>query len=141
MTTTSTTYASAPRPKLSQGRLWFGFTAAAAAWVVHGISGFFITWQACQDGDGDWTFLSELEVRWLLGVITITLMALAAAAGLVSFSSWRRLRERRRFIEAEAPDREEFMALGGVLVSTVFFLGILWAGLGPVLLDVCVTAK
>lgn len=137
----ATAYTARPRPRISQKRLWFGFAAGAAAWVVHGITGYFITWQACQDGDGDWGFLSSLEVRWLLGAITIAALAVAAAGGFLSFANWRRVRERRKLTEAEAPGREEFMALTGVFIGTVFSLGVLWAGLGPVLLDVCVTAK
>lgn len=137
----SRTFTGRPHPRIPQGRLWFGFASGALAWVVHGITGFFITWQACQDGDGAWGFLSELEVRWLLGVLTLGALAVAAVAGAVSFANWRRLRESRRFMEAEAPGREEFMALSGVFIGTAFFIGVLWAGLGPVLLDVCVTAK
>lgn len=127
--------------RLPKGRLWFGFAAGAAAWVVHGVAGFFVTWQACQDGDGSWGFLSELEVRWLLGLMMLAMLAVAAAAVAISYGNWRRLARHRRLTDDEATGREELMALGGVLIGSVFVFGILWSGLGPLLLDVCVTAK
>lgn len=128
-------------PLLPQGRLWIGFAAAPVAWAIHGATSFFISWQACQDGTGDWGIFSEAEVRWLLGGITLGLLAVAMLAGAISYANWRRLPERRRLLKAEAPGREEYMAMLGVFMAVVFSVGIAWAGLGPVFTGVCVTAK
>lgn len=129
------------RGAVSEKRLWFGAIAAPTAWVVHGLSSYFITWQACQDGLGDWGPLSAYEVRWLLGGVGLTALAAAIAAGVVSVLNWRRLREPTPVFESEGAARDAFMAMGGVLVSIVFAVGITWGSLGPVLVGVCESAK
>lgn len=126
--------------RLPQGRLWFGTAAGAAAWAVHGLTMYVLVGEACKDGSGDWGALSELEMRWLLGGITIGLLAVAVTALALSFRNWRALAH-RPFTDALGRDREEFMALAGVFAGACFVAGIVWAGLGPLLLDVCVTAK
>jgi hypothetical protein len=61
-------------------------------------------------------------------------MFAVACVGLIAgMQSWREASARRR----AAADRVEFMALGGVLVSAAFVVGIGWAGLSAVFLDVC----
>jgi hypothetical protein len=124
-----------------RGRLWFGAVAAAAAWLVHASASVWITWEACQGGSVRWGALSEAGVRWLLGALTLALLGVAGAALGVSYRNWRALAGSRRLARAEAPDREEFLALGGIFIGACFVAGILWGGLGPLWLDVCVTAK
>ncbi|MCC6142674.1 MAG: hypothetical protein IT368_02595 [Candidatus Hydrogenedentes bacterium] len=128
-------------PRLKQSRLWFGFAAPAVAWAIQESVSFFITWQACQDGDGDWGFLSVFEVRAMLVSISIVLLAIAMAAGGMSYLSWRRLSADRKLIHAEAAGREEFMGFGGIFICAIFAFGIILGGLGPLLVGVCETAK
>jgi hypothetical protein len=59
----------------------------------------------------------------------------------VSFQNWRNLSARRDLIHAEGRRREEFMALGGVFVSTAFVLGIIWGGIPLILINVCRSAR
>ena len=127
--------------RIPRGRLWFGFTAAALAWVTHGFLSVVISASACQNGAYRWTWISESGVRVLLAVITIALLAVAVAAWIVSFQNWRSLSARRDLIHAEGRRRQEFMALGGVFVSTAFALGIIWGGVRLILINLCRSAR
>lgn len=126
---------------IPQGRLWFGACGGAAAWALHGFTCFLISAQACKDGTGYLGPLSPPAVRTLLAVITLAYLTVAITAGWVSWSNWRRLTEHRELIHDEAPAREEFMALVGVFVNSVFVIGIIWAGLPLIWLNVCVSAR
>jgi hypothetical protein len=130
-----------PPPRIEQGRLWFGTVAGAAAWALHGFTSFLISTQACKDGNGNWGPLPAASVRLLLGGVTLLFLGVAVAGGLTSLRNWRQLSQRRHVLNAEGLGREDFMALIGVFVSTVFVLGILWAGIPPILVDVCVNAR
>lgn len=123
------------------GRLWFGTCAGAAAWAVHGFSSFLISTQACKDGTGSWGPLSSTGVRLLLGGVTVVLLAVAAAGLLTSYRNWRLLSQRRELMRAEGLGREDFMSLIGVFVGVVFLLAIVWAGIPPILVDVCINAR
>lgn len=126
---------------LPRRRLWFGVFAAAVAWVAHSSTCFIITTQACADGVSDWGPLSGTGVRILLGIITLALLAVAITGGVVSFHNWRELSEQRRLTQAEARGREEFLALIGLFISVSFVIGIIWAGIPLLLMDVCVSAR
>jgi len=148
-------------PLIPRGRLWFGFVGAALAWLVHGFLSVVISASACRSGYYEWTWISAGGLQALLGLLTLVLLVIALAAGAVSFWNWRRLAayraqqppesrsdspferqpERRELLHAEGRRREEFMALGGVFVSTAFVLGILWAGLPLILVDICRSAR
>lgn len=135
--------------RIPRGRLWFGFAAAALAWLVQGFLSVVISASACQNGAYRWTWISEGGVCVLLAMITLALMAVAVAAGIVSFQNWRGLSEaragaraaRRELIYAEGRRREEFMALGGVFVSTIFIIGIIWGGIPLILINLCRSAR
>lgn len=148
-----------------QGRLWFGFAAGALAWLLHGFLNVVISASACRGEIYQWTWISAGGLRILLGVVTLALLTVAIVAGAISFRNWRRISELRarsqarnrpenqarnrtenevghpEFIHAEGRRREEFMALCGVFVSTVFILGILWGGIPLILIDVCRSAR
>lgn len=144
-------------PLIPRGRLWFGFVGAALAWLVHGFLCVVISASACRRGYYEWTWISAGGLQALLGVLTLLLLVIALAAGVVSFGNWRRLAAqrnqpqpessserppgRRELLHAEGRRREEFMALGGVFVSTAFVLGILWGGLPLIVVDICRSAR
>jgi hypothetical protein len=111
-------------------RLWFGFTAAAAAWLVHGFFSVLAATEACQGGRPG-------GARLLLALPTFVALVLAAAGGVVTYQNWRRLSAQPHLTRAEGRSREEFLALGGIVISIILFIGIIWGGLPLVLLDVC----
>ncbi len=126
--------------RISQRRLWFGSTAAAVAWALHGAACVILASQACVTGVGNLGSLSPPGVRWLLAGITIGLLAIAIIGGSVSFRNWIHLAAQNDLVHAEGRGREQFMALVGIFVSLAFVIGIVWAGLPLIFLDICIKA-
>jgi hypothetical protein len=127
--------------RISQRSLWFGSTAAAVAWALHGAACVIVSSQACLNGVGNLRSLSPLGVRWLLAGITIGFLAIAAIGGITSFRNWIHLAEHHDLVHAEGSGREQFMALVGIFVSLAFVIGIIWAGLPLIFLDICMKAR
>jgi hypothetical protein len=128
-------------PDVSEKRLWFGFSGAAAAWVFAGITDASLAWFACMGGEvTNWPFTTT-GMHVMLGLITFGLLAIATVGGIVSFKNWRKLSESGRFIEAEARGRKQFMAMIGVFISLSLGLGIIWFAIPVYILGVCVRAR
>jgi hypothetical protein len=121
------------------GRLWFAFAGGAAAWALQGAICVFISSNACNAaGYLSWEGLSSLTVRLLLALVTLVLMATALTAGVTAFKDWRRLVGSDVTLnKAEGRGREEFMSLAGWIVGSLCTVGIFWAGLPVVLLNIC----
>jgi hypothetical protein len=124
-------------PEIGPKRLWFGFSAAAFAWILTGFLDATLAWYACFGGESGWGIFTSTGLRVLLGFISFGLLAVAAAAGVISYRNWRRLSESDRFIEAEAHGRQQFMALSGVFLSVSLGIGIIWFSMGVYLLAIC----
>ena len=133
--------ASDPPSRISPRSLWFGTTAAAIGWALHGTICEIISSEACRNNVGNLGTLSPLGVRWLLAGITIVFLAIAVTGGLTSFRNWIQLAEHHDLVRAEGFGREQFMALGGIFVSATFVIGIIWAGLPLIFLDICMKAR
>lgn len=117
---------------VSERRLWFGVLVAPAAWAVQGFTSVILSTNACDAGN-----LNASAVRIALGVLTIALLAIALWGGVTAFRSWTILSHHRSLLASDAPGREEYMALIGMFSSLVFVIGLLWAGIPPVLLNLC----
>lgn len=130
------TYPAEPH-RLPQKSLWFGFGAAPIAWAIQGLVGVMVSAQFCPANTPGWAIMGETGVRIVLGIITLCLLAVAISAGVTSFRNWRLLAGHRELVHAEGINREAFMSLGGVLISTVFTVALLWAGIPIVMLSVC----
>ena len=122
-------------------RLWFGFSGAAVAWVIAGLADAIIAWFACMGAEVGSGVFTPVGMRVLLGVITFGLLAVATAGGMISFRNWQRLSEENDLIQAEGRTREQFMALAGILVSTVLGVGILWFSIPIYVLDICARGR
>ena len=127
--------------RIPPGRLWFGTTAAAVAWAVQGFTCFEIAVQACADGTDSWGPLSGLGVRILLGCLTLGFIAVAVAAGIVSYRTWTILAESRHLMQDEGLGREDYMALVGMFSSLACVVGLIWAGIPPIFFEVCNTIR
>jgi hypothetical protein len=125
---------------VSPKRLWFGFVGGAAAWILAGLLNVLFAWQSCLGGEAGSFVFTQTGIRVLLGVITFLLLALAIAAGVVSFQNWRALSEQREFSDAEGRGRREFMAMFGVFVSASLGAGIIWFALPIYIVRMCVRA-
>ena len=122
-------------------RLWFGFSGAAAAWILAGVADVWLAWVACMGHEVGSGVFTSVGMRIMLGVITFGLLAVATAGGLVSFANWRRLSESHDFIEAEGRGRKQFMALVGVFISVSLGIGIIWFSIPIYILGICVRAR
>ncbi len=127
--------------EISPRSLWFGTTAGAVAWALHGAACALISSEACVSGTGNWGALSADGVRWLLAAITLGFLAIAIVGGLISFRNWLHLAESHDLVHAEGRGRVQFMALVGIFLSATFVIGIVWAGLPLIFLDVCTKAR
>jgi hypothetical protein len=100
------------------------------AWVAHGLLSVLIAQATCPEG------VPDSARRWL-ALLTLAALVLAVVGGVVTYLNWRRLAEQPRVTRAEGRGREEFLALGGIFISVVFIIALIWGGLPLVLLDVC----
>jgi hypothetical protein len=136
------TQTDAPRlARVAPRKLWFGAAGAAVTWALHSTICEIIASKACQNNLGSWGWLSPLGVRWLMAAITLIALGIAVAAGLTSFANWRGLSQSPSLIQAAGERRQQFMALVGVFSSVAFLIGILWAGIPLIILDICVKAR
>jgi hypothetical protein len=123
----------------SRRRLWFGLVAGPAAWALHEMLSYAVAGQACTDGVARLGPLGEGGVRALLVVIAVGAVAAALAGMMVS---WRNLRALRSAPETSpSRGRMHLMALAGVLVSVMALVGLLYAGLPTLLVDLCVRTR
>jgi dolichol kinase len=70
--------------------------------------------------------LSSSQVT--MAAITILCALLAASSGLLSWHVWRRTRRRSEDQSGESLRTAPFWALGGVFLSSVFFIAVLLVG-------------
>lgn len=109
-------------------RLWGGWILATVGWALHlGLSYGLVGWY-CERGQG----VAPHTIRLTLHGVTL-LAALMAGTGLVL--AWRNLQTVRR--SQRTRGRSHFMAIAGLLSSTLF-LGIIFAqGLPIMILELC----
>jgi hypothetical protein len=135
-------HAMAPNSRpFPQGRLWFGAVAGAVAWGIQGLLGVAISGELCKANYNRMEDVRESGGFAVLVVITVVLLLVTIAGAVVSHSNWRRLTNNESLLPAEATGREQYMAFVGICVNVVFALGIIWAGLAILLLNMCVRAR
>ena len=122
--------------RLSSRKLWYGFSAPAFAWAAHGAVAVFLSTVYCPAGVPHWEKAGEGGVRLAIGLVALGLLAISISAGIVAYRLWHALQEEHRVIRDSGRSREDFMALGGILVSVVCTTGIVWAGIPLIMLDV-----
>jgi hypothetical protein len=134
-----TTLSHPPNSRLvSRRSLWFGFAAAVPAWVLAGTIDVLLAWQICMGRDLAVRAGSSGDgMRVLLAIVTFGLLAVAVAGAIVSFGNWKKLSENDEFLSAEGRNRKQYMALSGVLVSTVLAVGIVWFSIPVFIVSLC----
>jgi hypothetical protein len=100
--------------------------APPAAWAAQEWLGWYFGQRICQG-------LTPPAVRWI--VFGISVVALVVALVGVS-RGWSALHDRAA-AELDHRERVDFVAFGGFLVSSVFALAIVWAGLSTAFLFDC----
>ena len=111
--------------------MWFGLLAAPAAWVIQFLLGFGVTQAKC----------NPAGTRWGVAIDTVTVAATVAAA-LVALLGWAAafaaFRATRDAGSAPPSGRIRFLAILGLTTSPLFFLIIVWSGVGALSLKECV---
>lgn len=115
---------------IPQGRLWAGVLLAPAAWIAQGSLGWYFGYQAC---DG----LTVSGTRAALTVLSLLTLAVALAGWWIAWTSWGATSRERHVLDVKAWDRVEYMAAGGVLVSSIFAVAIVWGSLSAAFLSRC----
>ncbi len=127
--------------RVPPGRLWFGFSASAFAWVALGVGDIVITSVACVYNEQFGNGILHLGAAVAYFVATFLLMTLAVIAGTMSYRNWKKLSGEARLRDAEGRERQEFMALLGVFVSFTLGVGLVWLTIPLLILNLCVRAR
>jgi hypothetical protein len=128
-------------PSLPPGKLWFGLAGSAIAWTTLGVGDVLITWWACVQDQPLGGGTARTGAGLLYVAITLLLFTLSVAAGILSYRNWRRLSGARGLLHAEAQERQEFVALLGVVVSVTLGFGLVWLTIPLLILKLCVRAR
>ena len=114
--------------------LWIGFLGGPTLWSVHLIASEVVVSAACSTGQRgfySFTLLGTAGWRVVFLLFTAVLLLLAVGADAVAFRSWRATRVGTRLTgEADgAAGRSGWMAMAGILLSSLFLVGIVLEGL------------
>lgn len=121
--------------------LWFGLSAAAAAWLILGFIDLMIVWQVCGYAEQYGADKVHTFARIAAFVISVVLFLVVVAAGLISHRNLRALSPDKGLFETRATDRREFMATVGMIISITLGAGIVWLSIPPLMIQLCVRAK
>lgn len=107
--------------------LWYGMFASPIIWSVHFLVGYAVAEAACATNFLRFRILGQYALVVFLVAFTILAMGGIVWNAWWSYRSW-------RFYAAQSPeepfplqafDRDEFLALSGLLLSGIFFLTLL----------------
>ena len=122
-------------------RLWIGVVGSAAAWFAVGIAEMLITWRACMHNEEFGNATSHPGATVASFVVSFFLMGSVAAAGWLSYRTWRRLSTQSSLVEAEGRGHHEFIALVGVFFSITLGAGMVWMSLPLFILRLCARVR
>lgn len=125
---------------VSQSRLWFGFLASVVAWAAAGCLNVVIVW-LCAHQEEFGIPPAHPVARLLFGLLALVLLIISIYSGVVSYKNWQKLSAHPAFLQAQAVERREYLAVLGVLITATLGMGILWLGLPTIFLDLCWRAR
>lgn len=114
---------------VSRIRQWFSLWGAACSWIALGMSGSLITWRACLHDEQSGGATAHPGMTDLNIALFLLLLVLSLFAGYLSYQTWQRLNGNGNIFASESTGREEYMAMIGVLITTLMGVGILWMGI------------
>ncbi|HXH12048.1 MAG TPA: hypothetical protein VNP04_20065 [Alphaproteobacteria bacterium] len=106
--------------------LWIGVLAGPLAWFLHQQVSYVLATLRCSDA-----------AMLVLHVATAMALLIALAGGGIAWTSWRRTDGEWSARGGGTVARSRFMALGGLLLSALFFLVIVAQGLPNFFLSPC----
>ena len=121
---------------VSPGSLWFGAITTFIAWSAAGCLDVMVVWAvAHQEKYG--VPPAHPIARVIFGLLAVILLILSIYSGIVSYRNWQRLSAQQTFLDAQAVERREYMAVLGVIITVTLGMGIFWLALPPIFLDLC----
>ena len=106
--------------------LWTGVLAGPVVWLFSFQANFTLAPWAC-----------EFNTKVALFLVTIAALLLVAGSGLLAWREWSALGRVSPDDTAGAMGRSRIMALGGVLLSAMFFLVIVAQAIPELILEAC----
>jgi hypothetical protein len=119
------------------GRAWAAVAAPPLAWAAQGLAGWYVSGQACANGGAGWGTLSPAGVRVLVACITALSIATTAWALLTGYRRWTSTAGPRHARVVEGLEAAEFVSAAALLMGAALLLGLVWAALPVLLVDVC----
>jgi hypothetical protein len=118
--------------------VWAGITAAPLVWAAQGLIGWWISSQACADGTPGWGSWSAATVRLTLVALSAVALLIALAGAIAAYRAFRARRQPDRSTEAFTGEyRLGFMAMAGVLISSIFAVAIVLTAIAVSTVSVC----
>jgi hypothetical protein len=123
------------------GALWFGLVATPLAWSIQELVSYAVVTHACYPY---WQprYLPAISGTWTLTLVVSVLTTLLGIAGLLTaYRSWRRISsqagyEAHRHLDV-GEDRARFMAMSGVIVSSIILFNIAMNAITLFLVQAC----
>jgi hypothetical protein len=129
------------RDRVGMLPIFFGIAAAPIAWDTQLIVGSAFVGHACYP-----TTLPLSEPQWpalwlTLVVVSLVGIAVAVAAGLVSWRNWRLTHDEKgggeHHVLESGQGRTRFLAMVGMMTSALFLLALIFGTLGIFLVPLC----
>jgi hypothetical protein len=118
-------------------RLWIGVLFAPGAWVLSGAVGYWLAERSCEPVVGGVPMRGTSHPAVVEVIVMAAALVVALAGCAVALRNWRTLRAAPRPEAFAAWGRAVFMALGGVITSVVFAVGIVLFALPAFLTSAC----
>jgi hypothetical protein len=113
---------------------WFGVLAGPLGWLVHLLASYGMSALACAKGWPGFTLFGWGGAQALIAGLTLAIEALIVAAGWRAYHHWRRLRDQGG---RGGSGFDQWMAFAGLLLSGMFFIAVLFAGIPAIALRPC----
>ncbi len=122
---------------ISPGWLWFGWIAAPIAWAVQGLFGWYFGGADCLSGSmAGGGGLKVAETLIGIGAAIVAIVAIVHG-----YRDWQSSGEPTRLEAANGRTPMQYLAAGGALISSIFLIAIIWAGVGGVIVNACGSAR
>lgn len=108
--------------------LWLGILGGPLAFALVRLAGIVLLTGRCMHPAGSATLLGLSSSQQLMTAITIVCALIAGASWLLSWHIWRRTRRREEEQTSGSIRPVPFWALGGLFLSSVFFIFIVLTG-------------
>lgn len=142
MTDTSVVHPSPQSHRVSFAALIFGMIAAPVFWLGQMMLTYGVSAVTCYGSDHPTTIASGAALRSAFIVFDAIAIIAAIAGGIVSYMSWRRVRNEKEGGQGQALEigdgRARFMALWGIMSSLWFLGAILFSTIASVTVPLCI---